>query len=146
MTLVRWRPFREVDSSTNEFNRFFENFFSLEGRDTELMPFEWKPVTNLREDNGNYIVDAEIPGMKKEDIKISYKDNHLTMTGERKEEDEKKEENSHLIERKYGSFCRSFFLPEGIKEDKIDASYKDGVLTVVLPKAEEVKAKEIAIN
>ncbi len=146
MTLVRWRPFREIDGLTNEFNRLFENFLSLGGRNTELMPFEWKPVTNLREDKGNYIVEAEIPGMKKEDIKISFKDGSLTINGERKEEDEKKEENSHLIERKYGSFCRSFSLPEGVKEDKIDASYKDGILKVVLPKAEEVKAKEITVN
>ena len=146
MTLVRWRPFREVDGLSNEFNKLFENFFSLGGRDTELMPFEWKPVTNLREDNGNYVVEAEIPGMKKEDIKVSYKDGYLTISGERKEEEQKKEENSHLMERNYGSFCRTFSLLEGIKEDKVDASYKDGVLTVVLPKAEEVKAKEIAIN
>ena len=145
MTLIRWNPLREFNSLTDEFDRVFENYLSLKRREPEL-PFEWKPVTNLREDEGNYIVEAEIPGLKKDDIKISFKDGLLTVSGERKEEKEETDKHSHVIERKYGSFCRSFSLPEGVKEDKIDASYNDGVLKVILPKTEEVKTKEIAVK
>ena len=146
MSLVRWRPFRELNGLTNEFDRLFDNFLNIKRMDTELMPFEWAPVTNIREDDGNYFVDMEIPGMKKDEIKISFKDGLLNISGERKEEKEKKDKYTHFMERHYGSFCRSFSLPYEVKEDKIDANYKDGILKVVLPKTEEVKVKEIAIK
>ena len=87
----------------------------------------------------------EIPGLKKDEIKVSLNNDVLTVSGERKEEKEKNEKNSHLVERQYGSFCRSFKLP-AIAEEKIDATYKNGLLKVVLPKAEEEKAKEIAVK
>ena len=146
MSLIRWSPIRDFNSIADEFDNMFENFLSIKRREPELVHFDWRPVTNFKEDEENYIMEAEIPGMKKDDIKITLKDGILTVSGERKEEKEKKEKHSHLVERSYGSFCRSFALPTDVKEDKIDASYKDGILKVTVPKAEEVKAKEIAIK
>ena len=145
MTLVRWRPYRELDTIHDEMNRLFENFFVNGRNGTRMAPFKWQPVSNFSEDEKNYTLEMEIPGMKREEIKISLHNDVLTVSGERKEEKEKKEKNSHLVERQYGSFCRSFTLP-AIAEDKIDATYKNGILKVVLPKAEEEKAKEIAIK
>jgi len=146
MTLVRWRPFRELQNVHDEMNRLFENFFTRGNGEIEVLPFEWKPVCNLKEDDESYTLEAEIPGLKKEDIKISLQNDVLTISGERNEEKEKKDKHSHLVERRYGSFCRSFTLPVGVVEDKIDAAYKDGILKVVLPKTEVAKVKEIAIK
>ena len=90
MSLVRWNPLREINYLTDEFNGHFENFLSLKRRETELPQFEWEPVTNVREDNGNYIVESELPGLKKENIKVTFKNDILTVSGERKEENEKR--------------------------------------------------------
>ena len=146
MTLVRWRPFRELENIQGEMNSLFENFFTPRIRETEVLPYRWEPVCSLKEDDESYTLEAEIPGLKKEDIKISLKNDVLTVSGERKEEKEKKDKHSHLFERQYGSFCRTFTLPVGVVEDKIDATYKDGILKVVLPKTEEEKVKEIAVK
>ena len=146
MTLVRWRPFRELENIQGEMNSLFENFFTPRRRETEVLPYRWKPVCSLKEDDESYTLEAEIPGLKKEDIKISLKNDVLTVSGERKEEKEKKDKHSHLFERQYGSFCRTFTTPVGVVEDKIDATYKDGILKVVLPKTEEAKVKEIAVK
>ena len=146
MTLVRWSPFRELHSIQNEMNRLIESYFTNGGREIGVSAFEWEPVCNLKENDESYTLEAELPGLKKEDIKISLKDGILTVSGERKEEKEKKDKHSHIVERQYGSFCRLFTLPEKVSEDKIDASYKDGILKVLLPKTEEAKIKEIAIK
>jgi len=121
---------------------------------TESMPGEnegWAaedfvPAVDISEKEEAYYLEAEIPGMKKEDILIDVKDGILTISGERKYEREEEKENYTRVERCYGTFHRSFTLPDHIEEDKIDAEYKDGVLTVTLPKGEKAKPKTIDVK
>ncbi len=148
MAIVRWRPMRDLMSLQEEMNRIFDRFFgNLPAEDQEEMAVsDWYPDVDIVENKDEIVVKAELPGMKKDDIHISYKDGVLTLEGERKKEKEEKDVNYHRIERVYGKFCRSFQLPTVIQEDKINAEYKDGVLTIHLPKAEEAKPKEIEIK
>jgi len=144
MAIMRWRPYGNMISIQDEMNRLFDDFFGrapvkgAEGR--------WVPAVDISEDNDNLFVDVEVPGMKKEDIKVSLEHNVLSLKGEKKQEKEVKDENYHRWERSYGSFARSFELPVPVQSDKIKASYRDGVLHIALPKAEEVKPKEIPIE
>ena len=148
MALVRWRPFRDLVSIQDEMNRLFNDFFGrVPSRfDTELSQSEWSPSVDISETKDEIMVKAEMPGMKKDDIKITLQDNVLTLRGERKQEKEEKENNFYRIERYYGSFARSFNLPTVVQADRIKASYKDGILSITLPKAEEVKPKQIPIE
>jgi len=106
----------------------------------------WTPVVDIAEHDDDYVVKVELPGINKDDVKITLENNVLTIRGEKKQEKESKKENFHRIERSYGSFQRSFTLPMTVKNDKIDASYKDGILTIALPKAEEAKPKQIEVK
>jgi HSP20 family protein len=106
----------------------------------------WMPLTDVAEDNDNYYLKADLPGIKKEDVKIYYTKGTLSISGERAKENESKDKKYHRIERSYGKYFRSFNLPEQIKEDKIKAEFKDGQLNVTIPKADEVKPKEIDIK
>jgi len=92
------------------------------------------------------VVNVEVPGMKKEDVKVTFQDGILTIKGERKQEKEEKDKSLHRVERSYGSFCRSFTLPTTVQGEKIKANYRDGVLMISLPKVEEAKPKEIPID
>ena len=103
------------------------------------------PATDLQETKDDVVVSVELPGMKKDEIKVTVQDNILTIRGEKKQEKEEKDTNYHRIERSYGFFTRSFSLPTTVKADQIKAAYDNGVLRVELPKAEEVKPKEIPI-
>jgi HSP20 family protein len=125
------------------FDRFFEDLnlpklFSEEK--------EWTPSFDISETDDNIIVEAELPGMDAKDVNVTLTNGILTVKGERKQEEEKKEENYYLKESHYGSFCRSIRLPSEIKTEEIDATYKDGVLKLTLPKAEPEKAKRIEIK
>ncbi len=104
------------------------------------------PLTDIVETKDNYVFKLDIPGVKKEDVKISFVNGTLSISGERKQEKESKDSRLHRIERTYGSYYRSFTLPQQIKEDKIEAEFKDGALTITVPKAEEAKPKEIEIK
>ncbi len=134
-----WNPFRELDVLTN---RLFGN--SLLNRESEGKP--WSPRVDITEDEQGYKIVADLPEVPKEAVKVTVEEGVLTVRGERKWE--KKTENTkvHLIERSYGSFSRSFRLPEDANGEKVSASYKDGVLTVTLPKAEEKKPKQIEVQ
>ena len=107
---------------------------------------EWSPLVDISEDDKEYVVKAEIPEMKKEDIKINVHDDVLTVSGERKYEKEDKGKKYHRVERAYGSFMRSFALPENVDGSKLSAEYKDGMLKVHLPKSEEAKKKAIEVK
>ena len=107
---------------------------------------EWSPLVDITEDEKEYIVKAEIPEMKKEDIKLNVHDDVLTITGERKCEKEEKGKKYHRVERSYGSFIRSFTLPEDADGSNVAAEYKDGVLKVHLPKSDKAKAKTIEVK
>ncbi len=148
MALVRWRPLRDLMSIQEEMDRMLDRFFGpglLEEMEVTT-PTVWSPNVDIAETNDAFIVTAELPGLNKKDIHVTYKDGVLTIEGERKREKEEKEVNFYRVERYYGKFCRTFHLPAEVREDKIEANYKDGILTVHLPKAEKAKAKEIDIK
>jgi len=145
MAIMRWRPWGDLVNVQDEMDRMFDDFLGWVPVKRSAQQ-RWAPPVDISEDNGSILVDVEIPGMKKEDIKVSLENNVLSLKGEKKQEREVKEENLHRWERRYGSFVRSFELPMPVQADKIKASYKNGILHVELPKAEEVKPKEIPIE
>jgi len=142
MSLVTFNPYRGLASLSNDVERFFRGY----DFDPETFDTVWVPSVDVAENEKAYEVKAEIPGMKKEDIKVNFEDGVLTIQGEKKEEIEKKEKNVQISERVYGRFQRSFRLPKQAKTEAIKATYKDGVLTLEIPKAEEAKPAEIAIE
>ncbi|MBD3382843.1 MAG: Hsp20 family protein [candidate division Zixibacteria bacterium] len=144
MTLIRWRPYRSMESVQDEVNKVFDSFFgtpAMSGREDA-----WTPDVDIIEDKDSITVNVDIPGMKKDDIKVSVHDQSLTIRGERRYEKEDKDKNYHRTERMYGAFSRTFSLPSTVEGDRIKANYKDGVLKIELPKVEEVKPKEIPIS
>lgn len=149
MTLVRFNPVKDLINFEREINKMFnefENMFGLRMRDFEDQNFVWMPSTDIIEYDDRYEVRMDFPGLTKDDVKISYSDGQLSVSGERKFENENKDAKYHRIERSYGKFFRSFTVPNKIKEDKIEANFKDGLLTIILPKADEVRPKEIEIK
>jgi HSP20 family protein len=141
--LTTWRPFRELDRMRGEMDRLWDSFF--EGK-PKVRFGEWFPSLDVAETKNDIVVKIELPGMDQKDIDISLSDGHLIIKGEKKQEKEEKEENYHFIERSYGTFTRSVQLPKEVKHDKVTASYKNGVLKVVLPKSEEAKKKEVKVK
>lgn len=145
MTLVRWNPVRSHFNPQGEIDRLFGNFFNYEmdlpDRSTGIIP-----LINVEETDNEFNISADLPGIKKDDIKISFQNNILTISGEKKAEKELKQDNFHRMERCYGKFCRSVGIPAGVALDKIEADYKDGVLNINIPKAEEAKPKQIEIK
>lgn len=149
MSIVKFAP-RERDilgdifSAQKEMSKMLSNLWN---DDSELSNFgSWFPSVDISESKEEFTVKVELPGINKNDVKITLQENVLTIQGEKKQETESKERNYHRVERSYGSFSRSFRFPSMVKADKIDANYKDGVLTISLPKAEEAKAKEIDVK
>jgi len=143
--LTPWRPFGELSSLRREMDRLWENFFGERplGRIWER---EWAPSLDMSETKDNYVVKAEVPGIDAKHIDISLTGDVLSIRGEKKQEKEEKEEDFHLVERNYGSFSRSVRIPAEVESNKIKASYKNGILTITLPKSEKVKAKEVKIK
>lgn len=107
---------------------------------------EWYPVVDVHEKDDAYLITAELPGLNKKDVHVTVEGNVLTLSGERRYEHEEKQEKCHRLERAYGHFTRSFTLPGAVKADAVEAKFKDGVLTLVLPKSEEKKPKAIDIH
>lgn len=142
MTLVRYNPYRNLVSLPRQLNRFFNDF----GLDADFSDTVWSPNVDIAETDDQYELKAEIPGLSKKEIKISVENNVLTLSGEKKHEEETNKKNFHRIETSYGRFERSFQLPEQVKAEEIKARYNNGVLTVEIPKAEKVKPKEIAVS
>jgi HSP20 family protein len=138
-----WEPFTELVSMRDDMDRLFDTFFGTDPHTTEDM---WRPAIDVEESNGNLLVRAEVPGMKKEDIKVAVKNNVLTISGERKRENETKEKTSHRIERCYGKFSRMIRLPAEVDAEKVKATYKEGVLHVTLPTPEAMKPKQIEVK
>jgi HSP20 family protein len=152
MTLVRWNPVRDLFNAEREFGKLFKDFenrfgFPAENKESrEYVNAVWMPLTDIFEDKDNYTIKADLPGLNKKDVKISFNNGELSISGERVQESENKEAKSHRIERTFGKYYRSFTLPKEIKADNIKADFKDGQLTITIPKAEEVKPKEIEIS
>ena len=146
MAITRWRPFRDVISIQDEMNRLFDDFFGRPITRPEWAEAAWCPCVDVSETKDDVIINTEIPGMSKDDVKVSVQDNILTLSGEKKQEKVEKDANYHRMERSYGSFSRSFTLPTAVQPDKVKANYKDGILRITLPKSEEVKPKQIPIT
>lgn len=148
MKLARWDPFRDVEDVFDRYTRSLGMPNRMRyGRD--LMPSEageWSPRVDISETEKEFQITAEIPGIKREDVKISIEDGVLTVHGERKEEKEEKGHKLHRVERFYGSFSRSFTLPQNTDEKHVDATFKDGLLTLVVPKKEADKPKSIEVQ
>lgn len=141
MTLVRWNPVRELASmEVDRLNRMFSEFYGGFDR-------AWVPAVDVYEnDDHEFVLKAELPAVKREDIAITYDNGVLTLKGERKSEVETSRDNYHRVERQHGSFMRSFTLPATVDAARIQASYKDGVLTIRVPQREEAKPKQIEIK
>lgn len=144
--LIRWRPMRDMMTLRDEMDRLFERAFE----DRSLS--QWQPSTNwglaldVAENDDAYIVTASLPGMKPEDIDISITDNVLTIKGEYKSDETINEDSYHIRERRFGSFGRSISLPSMVNSDDVAAQYENGVLTLTVPKAEEVKPRRIEVK
>jgi HSP20 family protein len=140
---VYWRPLFGLRGLQNEMNRMFSDFFE-ETSETELS--QLTPSLDVTDGKDDIKVHMELPGIAKEDLEISLKDDLLTIRGEKKAAKEEKEENRYYVERSYGSFSRTVNLPAKVKADQVKASYKDGVLEIRLPKAEEDKVREVQVD
>jgi len=145
--LIPWRPFGELE----EMERRFEDILGRPllptvWRRIPMVEMGWAPAIEVFEKEDKFVVKAELPGIKEEDLDVSVVGDTLTIKGERKAESEVKEEDYYCCERSYGSFSRSIALPSNVDAKKIEASYEDGVLELNLPKAPEVKAKKVAVS
>jgi HSP20 family protein len=146
MALIRWTPGRDLMGIQGEMNRLFDDFFGVPRKADEQERLHWTPRVNVEEVKDRFEIIAELPGLKKDDVKIEVKDRVLTFTGEKKVENENKDRNVFLFERAYGRFCRTFTLPDNVDTDKIAAEFKDGLLKIDIPKTEEAKPKEIEVK
>ena len=148
--ITRWNPFKEMDQIQNRLASLWnwEPFRLKNGQEETLTVSEWTPRVDIVEDDQEFLIKAELPEMKREDVKVTVDDGVLTISGERKAEKEEKNRRYHRIESEYGSFLRSFTLPPGTLGDKVAAEFKDGMLKVHLPKdtkAAASKAVEIKV-
>lgn len=147
MNLVKWDPFRELDEVSNRLNRMFGRFpVRAESGNEMLALADWTPTVDISETGTAYLVKAEIPGVKKEDVKVTIQDGMLTIQGERRQEKEEKGKKFHRIECSYGSFMRSFRVPDDADENSVKAEFKDGMLNVTLAKSEKAKPKSIEVS
>jgi HSP20 family protein len=145
MALMKWTPFGELSTFRREMDRLFERFFA-EFPSLELPGMAWAPRLDIKETKESLLITAELPGMDAKDLDISVSGNTLIIKGEKKQEKEEKDEHRHLIERSYGAFSRMVELPAPVAAEKIKAAFKNGVLTITLPKTEEAKRKAIPIK
>lgn len=182
MAIVRFSPLNEVVDLQQEMNKLFENFFPAKrGNQEEYPSAVWRPVVDIHEDENSFIIDAELPGLSKDDVKINFQDDTMTVSGERRYTREERQSSGnangaangavngaangnggvpeharpanggrpssvHRMERVYGKFIRSFTFPKKVSADGIRATFENGVLTIVAPKAEAAKPRQISIG
>ena len=156
MAIERWSPARTMRPGrpfgmASDFERSMEDlfrrsFFPALWGGAPIEGMGWEPAVDVYEEDGKYVVKAELPGLKKDDIDVSVSGDTLTIKGERKDEREEKEENYYLSERSYGNFVRSMTLPSMVDADKIEANFDDGLLEVKLPKSEKAEAKKVKVS
>jgi HSP20 family protein len=140
MNMMRWNPFQEMDDFFKGYNRSLLRQQPHEG----LMSADWSPSVDITEDDKEFLIKVELPEVRKEDIEVDVKDGIMTISGERKSET--RDEKAHRIERFYGSFARSFSLPDSVKGDDIEAENRDGMLYLHLPKSEPDKPKKVKVD
>jgi len=144
--LTRWEPFREFSTLQDRMNRLFRESYNDAGRDESLTTSSFAPAVDVYEDEHKVTLKIEVPGIDEKDIDVRVENNTLTVHGERKIEKEEKEENYRRVERQYGSFTRTFTLPQTVDTEKVSATYDKGVLKIALPKKAEAKPKQIKVN
>jgi HSP20 family protein len=144
--LTRWEPFREVSTLQDRINRVFRDSYTGASQDDSLTTSSFTPAVDVYEDEHKVTLKIEVPGIDEKDIDVRLENNTLTVHGERKIEKEEKEENYRRVERQYGSFTRTFTLPQTVDSENVTASYDKGVLNISLPKKAEAKPKQIKVN
>jgi HSP20 family protein len=146
MTIERWDPFGEMLSLRDAMNRLLEESFVWPSRATTQLPSRMGPPIDLRETEDQYVLEAALPGVKPEDIDVSVQGNQVRIQAELKQDEEKKGERYHYRERRYGQFQRTITLPNNVKSDQVTSEFRNGLLTLTLPKAEEARPRRIQIT
>ena len=144
MSLIKWNPFREMEDMFDRYTKAVG--WPHKGGQESMTTGDWSPRVDISETDKEFVIKAEIPDVKKDDVKVSVDNGVLTLKGERKQEKEEKGKKFHRVERYYGSFTRSFTLPDNVDETKIKASFKDGMLNLQIPKTAEAKPKAIEVK
>jgi HSP20 family protein len=146
MDLVRWEPFDGLNKMQSRINALFDEVFDRANGHLPTYSHESYPPVDILESRDSYLIRAELPGIKKEEISLEFKESVLTLSGEKKFEEPAEGVTYHRSERASGKFTRSFHLPQAIKQECISATFRDGILEVHVPKADEAKPKQIAIS
>jgi HSP20 family protein len=153
MSLVRWKPEQDlmafpsdILSMQRSINKMFDSLFHGGVWDEEMAASMWNPAVDVQDRDQEYVLRVELPGVARDDVNITTRENIITIRGEKKQEKETRESTYRRTERLYGSFQRSFSLPGSVKNDKIEATFKDGILEIVVPKAEEAKTRAIEVK
>jgi HSP20 family protein len=147
MNLVRWDPFRELEDVSTRLNRLFNQPFGRRPMEDEgSLMAEWAPAVDVQETDGEYLIKADLPDVKKEDVHVELQDGMLCLRGERRQEKEEKGKKFHRIERAYGQFERRLALPSEVDSQKVAAEFKNGVLNVHLPKSAHAKPRAIEVK
>ena len=146
-TMTRWNPFKDLEEMEQRLSTYLGRpAVRTEAGKEAMTVAEWSPLVDITEDDKEYLIKVELPEVKKEDVKVAVENGVLTITGERKSEKEEKNKKYHRVERAYGSFVRSFALPDLADADKVKAEFKDGMLAVHVPKSERAKAKQVEVK
>ena len=146
MAIVRWDPFRNITTLQDRINRLFEDAFPRSPEMEDDLVCSWRPQVDIYESADGYVIQVDLPGVEKQDVSVEVKENILTISGERKADGPDQEDSYYRRERNCGTFQRSFSLRSLIAPDQIKASFKNGVLKVVIPRPEEEKPKQVAVN
>jgi HSP20 family protein len=146
MALIKWDPLNEIDDMVSRLERYTGKMGWPSLRRENFMTSEWAPKVDIVETEGEYTIKAELPEVNKEDVKVRVENGELILSGERKQEKEEKGKRFHRIERYYGSFMRSFTLPDNVDETNVKATFKDGMLNLSLPKSTEHKSRALEVK
>jgi HSP20 family protein len=146
MNIVRWNPFRELEDVQNRWNRLLNGTLPRPSEEGGVFFADWAPPVDIEETDKEYLIKAELPDIKKEEVKVEMTDGVLTIEGERKQEKEEKGKKFHKVERSYGRFVRQFVLPKEVEPGKIEAEFKNGMLDIHLPKTAAAKPKSIEVK
>lgn len=147
MSLIKWDPFTELEEMSHRLNRLIGRPGLPASTGSEMLKIvDWTPSADISETETAYLIKAEIPGVNREDVSVTVEDGVLTIQGERKAEKEETGRKFHRIERSYGSFVRSFRLPQGVDDTAAKAEFKDGMLNITLPKSEQAKPRAVSIK
>ena len=146
MALIRWEPVRELGTIQNEMNRLFNSFFDTPTTANRTTFRRWIPAMDLVETDGAFVLKADLPGLSESDVSVELEDNVLTISGERKSENQDRKAGYYRVERSYGSFRRTLSLPEGVEADAVKATFTNGVLEVTVPKPVQQAPRKVQIS